>query len=75
MINSEIGIHEALKTYFGFNTFKGLQEEVIKSVMANNNTFVIMPTGGGKSFSTACSNERGNSNCCFATNCLNEKSS
>jgi len=49
MIKNELGIHEALKKYFGFNTFKGLQEEVIKNVMANNNTFVIMPTGGGKS--------------------------
>ncbi len=49
MITSEMGLQEALKTYFGFDTFKGLQEEVIKSVMANNNTFVIMPTGGGKS--------------------------
>ncbi len=49
MINSEKVLQEALKTYFGFSTFKGLQEEVIKSVMSNNNTFVIMPTGGGKS--------------------------
>ncbi|RLD27367.1 MAG: DNA helicase RecQ [Bacteroidetes bacterium] len=49
MSNSENGLQNALKTYFGFNTFKGFQEEVINSVMANNNTFVIMPTGGGKS--------------------------
>ncbi|MBC3757790.1 DNA helicase RecQ [Hyunsoonleella sp. SJ7] len=39
----------ALKTYFGFNTFKGLQESVIKSILDGNHTFVIMPTGGGKS--------------------------
>ncbi|MBE9489481.1 MAG: ATP-dependent DNA helicase RecQ, partial [Bacteroidetes bacterium] len=45
----ENGLQTALKKYFGFSTFKGLQEEVIKSVMSNNNTFVIMPTGGGKS--------------------------
>tara|TARA_R110002072_G_scaffold172324_10_gene326419 strand:- start:7925 stop:10117 length:2193 start_codon:yes stop_codon:yes gene_type:complete len=46
---NEIDIHAALKRYFGFSTFKGLQEEVVKSVVNNENTFVIMPTGGGKS--------------------------
>lgn len=45
----EIDLHSALKQYFGFSKFKGLQEEVIKSIVADNNTFVIMPTGGGKS--------------------------
>jgi len=45
----EIDLHSALKQYFGFNTFKGLQEDVIQSVVTGNNTFVIMPTGGGKS--------------------------
>ncbi len=45
----ENDLHQALKTHFGFDKFKGLQEEVIKSVVAGNNTFVIMPTGGGKS--------------------------
>ncbi|MCK5401903.1 MAG: DNA helicase RecQ [Flavobacteriaceae bacterium] len=42
-------LQTALKTYFGFSTFKGLQEEVIKSIISNKSTFVIMPTGGGKS--------------------------
>lgn len=45
----EIDLHSALKKYFGFSKFKGLQETVIESVVANKNTFVIMPTGGGKS--------------------------
>ena len=45
----EIDIHSALKQYFGFSQFKGLQESVIKSVVANEDVFVIMPTGGGKS--------------------------
>lgn len=45
----EIDIHSALKQYFGFSKFKGLQESVIKSVVAGENVFVIMPTGGGKS--------------------------
>ncbi len=49
MNSNEIDIHKELKKYFGFNQFKGLQEEVIKSIIHNNNTFVIMPTGGGKS--------------------------
>jgi ATP-dependent DNA helicase RecQ len=46
---AEIDLHSALKKYFGFSEFKGLQEEVIKKVVAGNNAFVIMPTGGGKS--------------------------
>lgn len=40
---------EALKQFFGFDKFKGEQEAVVKNVLAGNNTFVIMPTGGGKS--------------------------
>ena len=46
---AENDLHSALKQYFGFNVFKGLQEKVIKSILGGNNTFVIMPTGGGKS--------------------------
>jgi ATP-dependent DNA helicase RecQ len=49
MKSSEIDIHKELKKYFGFNQFKGLQEGVVKSIITGNNTFVIMPTGGGKS--------------------------
>lgn len=45
----EIDLHKELKKYFGFNQFKGLQEGVVKSIISGNNTFVIMPTGGGKS--------------------------
>ncbi|NAS29844.1 DNA helicase RecQ [Flavobacteriaceae bacterium R38] len=45
----EIDLQASLKQYFGFSQFKGLQEEVIKSIVNNDNTFVIMPTGGGKS--------------------------
>lgn len=46
---TEIELHSALKKYFGFSKFKGLQLNVIESVMKGNHTFVIMPTGGGKS--------------------------
>jgi ATP-dependent DNA helicase RecQ len=46
---TEIDLHKELKKYFGFNKFKGLQEGVVTSIISGNNTFVIMPTGGGKS--------------------------
>ncbi len=39
----------ALRTYFGFDSFKGKQEDIINNVLNGKNTFVIMPTGGGKS--------------------------
>lgn len=45
----ELDLHRALKKYFGFGQFKGLQEEVITSIVQDMHTFVIMPTGGGKS--------------------------
>lgn len=49
MSKEEIDLHAELKKYFGFSQFKGLQESVIKSIVGGKNTFVIMPTGGGKS--------------------------
>ncbi|HMR91926.1 MAG TPA: DNA helicase RecQ [Chitinophagaceae bacterium] len=42
-------LHQALQEHFGFNKFKGTQEKVIESLLAGHDTFVIMPTGGGKS--------------------------
>src|SRR5690554_5327582 len=49
MDSSELDLHKELKKYFGFNQFKGLQEQVVRSIINGHNTFVIMPTGGGKS--------------------------
>lgn len=47
--NSRVDLHKALQQYFGFDKFKGTQEKVIESLLAGKDTFVIMPTGGGKS--------------------------
>lgn len=49
MKSNEIDLYKELKKYFGFSQFKGLQEQVVNSIIYGNNTFVIMPTGGGKS--------------------------
>ena len=46
---AEMRIAEALQEYFGFSKFKGNQEKIIRSVLQGRDTFVIMPTGGGKS--------------------------
>jgi ATP-dependent DNA helicase RecQ len=42
-------LHKALQEHFGFDKFKGNQEKAIESLLAGHDTFVIMPTGGGKS--------------------------
>ena len=46
---SDDSLEKALFSFFGFSKFKGLQKPVIQSVLAGQDTFVIMPTGGGKS--------------------------
>ena len=45
----KINLTECLKKYFGFDTFKGDQEAIIRNLLDGNDTFVLMPTGGGKS--------------------------
>ena len=49
MATNEINLTNLLKRHFGFDAFKGDQEAIIRNVLAGNNTFVLMPTGGGKS--------------------------
>ena len=49
MLITNSDLHSALKKFFGFNKFMGLQEGVVGSILSGNHTFVIMPTGGGKS--------------------------
>src|SRR5687767_15721355 len=45
----ELTLHAQLKKYFGFGKFKGQQDAIINNLMSGKDTFVIMPTGGGKS--------------------------
>ncbi|NND76882.1 MAG: DNA helicase RecQ [Flavobacteriales bacterium] len=49
MIATEINPKDSLKKFFGFDKFKGEQEEIIDHLLSGNSCFVIMPTGGGKS--------------------------
>src|SRR6476661_5601074 len=46
---TKLNLKKALHDHFGFDAFKGEQEKIIKSILAGKDTFVIMPTGGGKS--------------------------
>ena len=48
-MSEKTNLTEALKKYFGFDKFKGDQEQIIRNLLEGNDTFVLMPTGGGKS--------------------------
>ena len=49
MSSKDYKLLSSLKHFFGFSKFRGLQEEVIQTLLSGKDTFVIMPTGGGKS--------------------------
>ena len=48
MAKKKQNLTEALKKYFGFDKFKGDQEAIVQNVLDGKDTFVLMPTGGGK---------------------------
>lgn len=50
---------EILKTVFGYDAFRGPQARIVENVIAGNNAFVLMPTGGGKSLSSRRAAQRG----------------
>src|SRR3954464_14477843 len=49
MVEAQKSLFDNLQNFFGFDNFKGEQEAIITNVLSGNDTFVIMPTGGGKS--------------------------
>jgi len=49
LVQTKYDLHKELQKYFGFDKFKGTQEQIITSLLEGKDTFVIMPTGGGKS--------------------------
>lgn len=54
MAGKKINLTDQLKKYFGFDTFKGNQEAIIENLLAGNDTFVLMPTGGGNLYAISC---------------------
>ena len=77
MAGKKINLTDQLKKYFGFDTFKGNQEAIIQNLLAGNDTFVLMPTGGGKitMLPVTVINDGRYGYCDFSVDCLNEEPS
>ena len=73
----KINLTDELKKYFGFNKFKGNQEAIINNLLDGKDTFVLMPTGGGKSlcYQLPCALDGRNGNCNFSAYCVDEEPS
>ena len=71
----KINLTDQLKQYFGFDKFKGNQEAIIQNLLDGRDTFVLMPTGGGKSLCYQLPFDGRYGDCYFSVDCTDEEPS